>query len=253
MAWCASLPPEAPFTGAVPHQSRPGRCAARSVAGGLRPKHGESPRSRPTTRSPPRGASTRPERSVGVSASSRLPKRPSPARTSSGSSPSPGSPSCGSHQGKGEPPCTALRLAVAAESGSTLRRARLLAGSSRSRSRLKDLESPGSASDELGAIAAYLRDAGSGRGRRRRRVERVGLPRATCRRPSRACGAPVRSGRSSSSPTKPPAPGCCSGSPLRAAGDEEDARLELRAALATFERLGATPDVRHVCRTPWPE
>jgi ATP/maltotriose-dependent transcriptional regulator MalT len=30
---------------------------------------------------------------------------------------------------------------------------------------------------------------------------------------------------------------------LRAAGDEEDAELELRAALTTFERLGAAPDV----------
>jgi DNA-binding NarL/FixJ family response regulator len=30
---------------------------------------------------------------------------------------------------------------------------------------------------------------------------------------------------------------------LRAAGDEEDAELELRAALAAFERLGAAPDV----------
>jgi DNA-binding NarL/FixJ family response regulator len=29
---------------------------------------------------------------------------------------------------------------------------------------------------------------------------------------------------------------------LRAAGDEEDAELELRAALAAFERLGAVPD-----------
>ncbi len=33
------------------------------------------------------------------------------------------------------------------------------------------------------------------------------------------------------------------GRALRAAGDEEDARLELQAALAIFERLGATPDV----------
>jgi DNA-binding NarL/FixJ family response regulator len=33
---------------------------------------------------------------------------------------------------------------------------------------------------------------------------------------------------------------------LRASGDEEDARSELRAALATFERLGASPDARRV-------
>jgi DNA-binding CsgD family transcriptional regulator len=31
---------------------------------------------------------------------------------------------------------------------------------------------------------------------------------------------------------------------LRAAGDEEDASLELRAALSAFERLGAAPDAR---------
>jgi DNA-binding CsgD family transcriptional regulator len=32
------------------------------------------------------------------------------------------------------------------------------------------------------------------------------------------------------------------GTALRATGDEDGARLELRAALSTFERLGAVPD-----------
>jgi DNA-binding NarL/FixJ family response regulator len=38
------------------------------------------------------------------------------------------------------------------------------------------------------------------------------------------------------------------GRAVRAAGDEDGARLELRAALATFERLGAVPDARRTAQ-----
>jgi len=144
-------------------------------------------------------------------------------------------------QGRAESAMTALRLAVEGESGSRLRRARLLAGLVDVALALKDLDAAGAASDELEAIArdfgTSALDATAATARGAHRLAEDDVPGAL-QSLRRACAIwqelklPYETARAR----------MLYGAALRAAGDEEDARLELRAAMAAFERLGAAPE-----------
>jgi DNA-binding CsgD family transcriptional regulator len=144
-------------------------------------------------------------------------------------------------QGKAEAAHTALRLAITGESGGRLRRARLLAAQVDVALDLADLETARSASDELEAIARDFAtpslDAAAATARGALRLAEGDVPGALERlRHASATWQELRLPYEAARARK------LYGVALRAAGDEEDARLELRAALAAFERLGAAPE-----------
>jgi DNA-binding NarL/FixJ family response regulator len=145
-----------------------------------------------------------------------------------------------------EPARTALRLALAAER-QPARRSRLLAAEVEAAIVAAAIDEARTAADELTAIAAASGmpafDAGAAmaagavhlaEGNTNAALQH--LRRATAayqdlRLPYEAAMARAMYGRA-----------------LRAGGDEDGARAELRAALATFERLGARPDARETAR-----
>ena len=144
-------------------------------------------------------------------------------------------------QGKVEAAATALRVAVAGERGNQLRRARLLAAQVDVALAAGDIGTAGPAADELeriaGAFATPVLDAAAAtaRGAVRLAEDDVSGALDSLRR---ACGVwqelrlPYEAARTR----------MLYGLALREAGDREDAVLELRAALAAFERLGAAAD-----------
>jgi DNA-binding CsgD family transcriptional regulator len=146
-------------------------------------------------------------------------------------------------QGRADAAHTTLRVAVSGESGSRLRRSRLLAAQVDVALAVNDLDAARHASDELEAIA---RDFASPALEASATAALGALKLAEGDVPGsldslrRACAIwqelrlPYEAARAR----------MLYGVALRAAGDEEDASLELRAALSAFERLGAAPDAR---------
>jgi DNA-binding NarL/FixJ family response regulator len=144
-------------------------------------------------------------------------------------------------QGKAEPAVTALRLAVDGETQDRLRLARLLAALVEVAIAAGDLEIARAAGDDLGTIAAGF---GTPALNASAMTARGALALAEGDGPTAlenlrgACRIwhelrlPYESARAR----------VLYGIALRAAGVQEDAELELRSAIAAFERLGAAPD-----------
>jgi DNA-binding CsgD family transcriptional regulator len=146
-------------------------------------------------------------------------------------------------QGKAEAARTALRLALSSETGSRMRRARLLAAQVDVALAMSDIETARTASSELDAIVAgypspaLVATAATARGALRLAEDDVSgalddLRHAITiwqelRMPYEAAGARTRYALA-----------------LRRADAKEDATLELRAAAAVFDRLGAVIDAR---------
>jgi DNA-binding CsgD family transcriptional regulator len=146
-------------------------------------------------------------------------------------------------QGKPEAAMAALRLALAGEPAGRARRAWLLAAQVDVALAAADLGAAKAASDELGAIARDFDtpalDAAAATALGALRLAQGEVPEALGDL-RRACAIwqelrlPYEAARAR----------LLYGLAVRQAGAEEDARLELRAALAAFERLGAAPDAR---------
>ena len=144
-------------------------------------------------------------------------------------------------QGKVEAAVTALRLALSVDSGRRLRRARLLAAQVDVAIAANDLDPARKACDELETIAddfaTAALDAAAANARGALRLAEGDVPGAL-ESLRRACAIwleiklPYEAARAR----------MLYGVALRAAGDGEDAVLELRAARAAFERLGAATD-----------
>jgi DNA-binding CsgD family transcriptional regulator len=144
-------------------------------------------------------------------------------------------------QGRAQVALGALSLAVADETRSRLRRARLLAAQVEVALAAGAVEAARAASRELEAIAA---DFGTPAMRAAAATARGALRLAEGEAADaiealrRACA----TWRELQLPYEAAQTRMLLGRALRAAGHEEDARLELRAALAAFERLGAGAD-----------
>jgi DNA-binding NarL/FixJ family response regulator len=150
-------------------------------------------------------------------------------------------------QGKAEAAHTSLRLAVAGTEGNSRHRARLLAAEVDVALVVNDRVAARAAGDELAAMArdsakpalaaAAATALGAIRLAENDAAEALEHLRRACsiwqelRLPYESARARTLYGRA-----------------VRAAGDEDGARLELRAALTTFERLGAFPDARRTAR-----
>jgi ATP/maltotriose-dependent transcriptional regulator MalT len=144
-------------------------------------------------------------------------------------------------QGKVEAALAALRVAVTGSTGSRLRRTRLLWALADTALIAGDLEAASTAADELDAIAgessAPVLAATAATVRGSTLLAGNELP-AALMSLRRACTVwqdlrlPYEAARAR----------LTYGLALRAAGDEDGARLELRAALAGFERLGAAAE-----------
>ncbi len=148
-------------------------------------------------------------------------------------------------QGKVEPAQTSLRLAVAGGEGNSLRRARLLMAQVDVALAGHDQETARAARD---ALALFAADSG-----RPALAAAAASADAALRLPEGDVSGALESSRRARSiwqelklPYEAAHARLTYGLALRASGDEEDARSELRAALATFERLGASPDARRV-------
>jgi ATP/maltotriose-dependent transcriptional regulator MalT len=144
-------------------------------------------------------------------------------------------------QGKAEPALTALRLAVGGESENRPRRARLLAALVEVAVAAGDPETAKAASDDLGRIAVEFAtpalNAAASTARGALALAQGDVPtaleslRGACRI-WYELRLPYESARAR----------VLYGIALRAAAVEDDAELELRAAISAFERLGAAPD-----------
>jgi ATP/maltotriose-dependent transcriptional regulator MalT len=144
-------------------------------------------------------------------------------------------------QGRAEPALTALRLAVEGESENRPRRARLLAALVEVAVAAGDPETAKAASDDLGRIAVEFAtpalNAAASTARGALALAQGDVPtaleslRGACRI-WYELRLPYESARAR----------VLYGIALRAAAVEDDAELELRAAISAFERLGAAPD-----------
>ena len=92
----------------------------------------------------------------------------------------------------------------------------------------------------------HLRQLGPGGGGAAGQGRRCCSPAGGPRRPCRPCGRPAGAGGSWTPPTTPPGCGCCSPRTYQALGDGDAATLELDAAAAVFDELGATLDAAEV-------
>ena len=142
-------------------------------------------------------------------------------------------------QGKVEAAFAALRVAAAGASGSRLRRARLLWALADTALTAGDIDAARSVSNELGAIAreaadASVLDAIATTVRGSIKLAEGDAPQALTN--LRRAGALWQDLRL---PYEGARTRMAYGIALRAAGDDDDARLELRAALTAFEHLGA--------------
>jgi ATP/maltotriose-dependent transcriptional regulator MalT len=148
-------------------------------------------------------------------------------------------------QGKIEAARNALRSAITGEPGNPLRRSRLLAAQVELALVAADLDEARGATDELEAIAervvtatlAATADTASGA----LRLAEGDAP-AALERLRRACA----SWQELRLPYETARTRMLYGQALRAAGDEDAARVELGAARAAFERLAAAPDAAMV-------
>ena len=144
-------------------------------------------------------------------------------------------------QGKVEAAVAALRVAITGTSGGRLQRTRLLWAFADAALAAGDLDAARAAADELDAIAADseapVLAAAAATVRGSLQLAEDDAPAAlTSLRRATALWQELRL------PYEGARARMAYGSALRAAGDEDDARLELRAALAAFERLGAAGD-----------
>ena len=245
-AWCASLPPEAPFTGlcrvnraqvadlrgAWPEAE----AEALLVSGGLAPNPAAAARAFYETGEI--------RRRVGdVAAAEEAFSR----AHEFGLDPQPGSALLRLAQGKREAALTTLRLALGEDQGSRLHRARLLAALVIVTLAAGEVDGALEASEELDAIARDYAtpalDATASTARGEVLLARDDVTGAL-ESLHHACAVwqelrlPYETAQARMSYSVA----------LRRAGDEEGARLELRAALSTFERLGAAPDAATVGR-----
>lgn len=163
-----------------------------------------------------------------------------------GADPQPGMALLRLAQGRVEPARTALRLALAAEH-QPARRSRLLAAEVQAAIAAGALEEAGAAADELAAIAAHSDtsafDPVSATAAGAVHLAEGDVPAALDRLRDAVAG-----WQQLRLPYETAAARVLCGRALQAGGDEDGAQLELRAALAAFERLGAEPDADAVRR-----
>ena len=238
--WCESIPPEAPYPGLC----RLNRAAAASLRGAWPEAESEARRaSEELTFNPLAAAKAfyqtgEIRRRIGNLAGAEEAFLRSHEL---GLEPQPGLALLRLTQGKTEAALTALRLAVAGESRSQLRRAQLLAAQVEVAIAARDLDAARQASDELEAITrdfgtpALDAAAATARGALRLAegdaagaIERLRHALAVWQ----ALRLPYETARTR----------MLYGVAVREAGGDEGARLELRAALAAFQRLGAASD-----------
>ncbi len=242
-AWCETLPPESPFPG----MCRVNRAEVARLRGAWSEAEAEATRASEELMSfdPMAAAQAFYEtgeirrRMGNVAGAEECFARASEI----GLDPQPGSALLRFAQGNVNAALTALRLAVDTVGESRLQRARLLAALVDVALAVPDLDVATEAADLLSALAASSdarvldataqTAAGSlllARGEVSPAVDRL----------RRACA----TWRELRLPYETASARMLYGLALRAAGDEDDARVELRAAVSAFERLGATPDVR---------
>jgi DNA-binding NarL/FixJ family response regulator len=162
-----------------------------------------------------------------------------------GFEPQPGSALLRLAQGKAEMAGSALRVAIAAEAGNPLRRAKLLAAQVEVALAAGDLVGAGAATEELGTIAggfptallAATADTARGVLLLAQAEPETALE---CLRRARTAWLELRL------PYEAAHARVLCAHAARAVGDEEAGRAELRAALGAFERLGAARDVATV-------
>jgi DNA-binding CsgD family transcriptional regulator len=240
-AWCASLPPEAPWPGFC----RIYRAEMATLRGTWPEAEAESSRAAAELLSfSPLAAAVafyqtgESRRRVGDLAAA---EEAFTRAHELGFDPQPGLALLRLSQGRAGAALAALRLAVAGQGGSRLGRARLLTAQVEVALAAGDRDAARSASDELDAIAGDFGtpalDAAAATARGVLRLAEGDVPAAVeCLRHACATwqelGLPYEAARARMR----------HGMAVRQAGDEEGARLELRAALAAFERLGAADD-----------
>jgi ATP/maltotriose-dependent transcriptional regulator MalT len=239
--WCDSIPPEAPYPGLC----RLNRAAAASLRGAWPEAEAEAQRaSEELTFNPLAAAKAfyqtgEIRRRIGNLAGA---EEAFIRAHELGLDPQPGLALLRLAQGKTAAALTALRLAVTGESGSRLRRAQLLAAQVEVAIAARDLDAARPASDELEAIAHEFGtpalDAVAATARGALRLAEGDLAGAIERlRHAAAIWQELRL------PYETARARMLYGVAVRGAGGEEGARLELRAALAAFERLGAAADL----------
>jgi ATP/maltotriose-dependent transcriptional regulator MalT len=239
-AWCESLPDEAPYPGLC----RLNRIEAASLRGAWSEAESEARRATEELTFNPRAAghafyaTGEIRRRLGNLAGA---EEAFTRAHDLGFDPQPGLALLRVAQGRAEVALGALSLAVAAESRSRLRRARLLAAQVEVALAAGAVEVARAAGSELEAIAADFGtaalqgSAATARGALRLDEGEVGQAIEALRHASAIW-------RDLRLPYEGAQTRILFGRALRAAGHEEDARLELRAALAAFERLGAAVD-----------
>jgi ATP/maltotriose-dependent transcriptional regulator MalT len=239
--WCESIPPEAPYPGLC----RLNRAAAASLRGAWPEAEAEAQRaSEELTFNPLAAAKAfyqtgEVRRRVGNLAGAEEAFR---RAHELGFDPQPGLALLRLAQGKAAVALTGLRLAVTGESGSRPHRAQLLTTLVEVAIAARDLDAARQAGEELEAIARDFGtpalDAAAAMARGALRLAEGDVAGAI-ERLRHACAIwqelrlPYEAARSR----------MLYGIAVREAGGEEDARLELRAALAAFQRLGAAADV----------
>jgi DNA-binding CsgD family transcriptional regulator len=240
--WCDSLPADAPF----PAICRVNRAEAASLRGAWPEAEAEATRATREVRFNPQVAARafyetgEIRRRVGNLAGAEE----AFARAHElGLQPQPGLALLRLAQGKPDAALQALRVALAYEPAGRPRRARLLAAQVEAALAAGDLDAAGHASRELNEVAGRLGtpalDAAAATAGGSLRLAEGDLPGALERLRS-ACATwqelrlPYETAQARS----------WYGTALRRAGAEEDALLELRAALAAFERLGAAGDAK---------
>jgi DNA-binding CsgD family transcriptional regulator len=240
--WCESLPPDAPF----PAFCRVNRAEAARLRGAWPEAEAEASRAAREPAFNPRVAAKafyevgEIRRRVGNLAGAEE----AFARASElGLRPQPGLALLRLAQGKPDAALQALRVALADEPAGGPRRARLLAALVEVALAAGDPEAAGQASRELDGIAARFGmpalDAAAATAGGALRLAEGDLPGALER-----LGAACSAWQALGLPYETAQARMLYGLALRRAGSQEDAELELRAALAAFERLGATGDAR---------
>src|SRR6266511_119004 len=239
-AWCESLPEDAPFPGLC----RLNRIEAANLRGAWSDAETEAKRASEELTFNPRAAghafyeTGEIRRRIGNFAGA---EEAFTRAHELGFDPQPGLALLRLAQGKAEAALGALGLAVAGNSGSRLRRARLLAAQVEVALAAGDLDAARTASRELETIAGDFGtpalEAGAATARGALRLAEGEVPEAI-----EALRHACVTWRDLRLPYEAAQTRALYGLALCKAGHEEDARLELRAALAAFERLGAGAD-----------
>jgi ATP/maltotriose-dependent transcriptional regulator MalT len=242
-AWCESLPPESPYPGLC----RINRAEVARLRGAWAEAEAEALRaSEELMRFDPMAAASAFYEAGEIRRRTGNDAGAEEAFTRArelGFDPQPGLALLRLEQGKVGAAQTGLRIAVAGGEGNSLRRARLLMAQVDVALAAHDRETARSARDELAELA---RDSG-----RPALAAAAKSADAALRLAEADVTGALESSRRAVAiwqelklPYEAAQARLSYGLAVRAAGDEEDARSELRAALATFERLGASPDAR---------